>query len=271
MAIKIKNLNFCYSSTQRGLIDINLNIKAGKKTAILGVNGSGKSTLIYHLNGTTLPQKGTVEVLNMNVEKKRLAEIRRQVGLLFDYPDHQLFSTTVYQDIKFGLDNFKYPEREKHDLILKIADDLNIKDLLDEVPFQLSLGQKKKVAIAGLIVLNPNIILCDEPFSGLDGYTLIYFKNLLDEWVKRGKTVIFSTHDVDLTYEWADEVVVLKEGKVINSGPTSEILTNDETYIEAGLVKPMLYNLFKDEKFKPKNVNEAKKILSNLSIKHNAL
>ncbi|NLY46882.1 MAG: ABC transporter ATP-binding protein [Tissierella sp.] len=271
MAIKIKDLNFFYPNSRRGLLDVNLNMKSGRKTAILGVNGSGKSTLLYHLNGITLPQTGSVEVLNLNVEKKNLSEIRRQVGFLFDYPDHQLFSTTVYQDIKFGLDNYKYPEKEKNGLIMKVAEDLKINDLLEYPPYQLSLGQKKKVAIAGLIVLQPSIILCDEPFSGLDGYTLIYFKELLDHWVKLGKTVIFSTHDVDLTYEWADDVVVLKDGRVIKTGTTSEILTNEETYKEAGLVKPMLFDLFADEKLKPRSIDEAKKYLSSFDLKHNAL
>mgnify|MGYP001019029049 CR=1 FL=1 len=270
MAIKIKDLSFYYPNSRRGLVGVNLNIKAGRKTAILGVNGSGKSTLLYHLNGITLPQTGSVQVLNMNVEKKNLSEIRRQVGFLFDYPDHQLFSTTVYQDIKFGLDNYKYPEEEKHDLIIKVAEDLKIIDLLEYPPYQLSLGQKKKVAIAGLIVLEPNIILCDEPFSGLDGYTLIYFKKLLDRWVEGGKTVIFSTHDVDLTYEWADDVVILKDGQVIKTGTASEVLTNEEVYKEAGLVKPMLFDLFEDVKFKPRSIIKAKKGLSSLFSRHNA-
>ncbi|NMA02927.1 MAG: ABC transporter ATP-binding protein, partial [Clostridia bacterium] len=113
MVIKIRDLSFTYPNNRRGLIDINLDIEKGKKTAILGVNGSGKSTLLYHLNGITLPQKGRVEVLNMEVKEKNLREIRRQVGFLFDFPDHQLFSTTVYNDIKFGLDNYRYPEKEK--------------------------------------------------------------------------------------------------------------------------------------------------------------
>ena len=144
MAIKIKDVSFCYPNSRRGLEGVNLNIKAGRKTAILGVNGSGKSTLLYHLNGINLAQTGLVEVLNMNVEKKNLREIRRQVGFLFDYPDHQLFSTTVYQDIKFGLDNYKYPEGEKKTLITKVAEDLNIDDLLEYPPYELSLGQKKR-------------------------------------------------------------------------------------------------------------------------------
>ncbi|SDK90722.1 energy-coupling factor ABC transporter ATP-binding protein [Natronincola ferrireducens] len=262
MVIKIRDLSFTYPNNHRGLIDVSLDIESGKKTAILGVNGSGKSTLLYHLNGITLPQTGSVEVLNMDVKEKNLRKIRREVGFLFDYPDHQLFSTTVYRDIKFGLDNYKYPEKQKDECIRKAARALRIEELLEYPPYQLSLGQKKKVAIAGLIVLEPSIILCDEPFSGLDGYTLIYFKELLNDWVKEGKTIVFSTHDVDLTYEWADNVIILRDGKVLKSGTASEVLTKEETYLEAGLVKPMLYDLFQDSEYKPQNIREAKEHLS---------
>jgi len=261
MVIKIRDLSFTYPNNRRGLIDINLDIEKGKKTAILGVNGSGKSTLLYHLNGITIPQKGTVEVLNMEVKEKNLREIRRQVGFLFDYPDHQLFSTTVYNDIKFGLDNYKYPENEKGELINKAAQDLRIEELLDYPPYQLSLGQKKKVAIAGLIVLAPSIIVCDEPFSGLDGYTLLYFKELLNEWVLDGKTIVFSTHDVDLTYEWADNVIVLREGKVLKTGTVEEVLNKEDTYSEAGLVKPMLYDLFAQSNYRPRDMALAKQYI----------
>lgn len=264
MVVKIKNLSFTYGNNRRGLEDVSLDIKGGKKTAILGVNGSGKSTLLYHLNGINIPQKGSVEVLNRELKKKNLSEIRRQVGFLFDYPDHQLFSTTVYNDIKFGLDNYKYPEDEKEQRIRKVARDLKIEDLLEYPPYYLSLGQKKRVAIAGLIVLEPDIIVCDEPFSGLDGYTLLYFKELLDDWVKEGKTIIFSTHDVDLTYEWADNVVILREGRVLERGTVSEVLTKDGIYHEAGLVKPMLYDLFGESDFKPRSILEAKDILRKL-------
>mgnify|MGYP001079249325 CR=1 FL=1 len=266
MVIKVRNLSFTYPNNHRGLSDVSFEIEQGKKTAILGVNGSGKSTLLYHLNGITLPQTGSVEVLNMEVKEKNLREIRRRVGFLFDYPDHQLFSTTVYRDIKFGLDNYKCPETEKEERIKKAARALRIEELLESPPFQLSLGQKKKVATAGLLVLEPSILLCDEPFAGLDGYTLLYFKELLNDWVKEGKTIVFSTHDVDLAYEWADYVIVLREGKVIKRGTASEVLNNDQTYLEAGLVKPMLYDLFQSYEYKPKNIKEAKAYLKKLVI-----
>lgn len=264
MAVRIENLTYTYPNNRTGLADINLSIRPGRKTAILGVNGSGKSTLLYHLNGIFIPQQGSVEVLNMPVNEKNLREIRRQVGFLFDYPDHQLFSTTVYQDIKFGLDNYRYPEKEKYDRILQVARDLKIEHLLDYPPYQLSLGQKKRVAIAGIIVLEPNLIVCDEPFSGLDGYSLLYFKQLLDSWIEKGKTIVFSTHDVDLTYEWADDVVILREGKVLKAGPVSEVLTDEEIYAQANLVKPMLFELFQNQEAKPRNLEEAKKYIRQL-------
>ncbi|MGI6679861.1 MAG: energy-coupling factor ABC transporter ATP-binding protein [Dehalobacterium sp.] len=267
MVIKIRDLSFTYPNNRRGLTDVSLNIEKGKKTAILGVNGSGKSTLLYHLNGITIPQTGSVEVLNMDVKEKNLSEIRRQVGFLFDYPDHQLFSTTVYGDIKFGLDNYKYLEHEKKELISNAARDLHIEELLDYPPYQLSLGQKKKVAIAGLIVLEPSIIVCDEPFSGLDGYTLLYFKELLDDWVMRGKTIVFSTHDVDLSYEWADNVIILREGQILKSGTVEEVMNKDETYAEAELIKPMLYDLFAHSSYKPRSIPLAKEHLKNLDPK----
>lgn len=263
MAIQIKNLNFVYPNGRRGLNNVNIHIKPGKKTAILGVNGSGKSTLLYHFNGINLPQKGSVKVLDMEVREKNLRQIRREVGFLFDYPDHQLFSTTVYQDIKFGLDNYKFAESAKEKLILKAACDLKIQELLDCPPYQLSLGQKKKVAIAGLIVLSPSIIVCDEPFSGLDGYAMIYFKELLDDWIQQGRTVVFSTHDVNLSYEWADEVVILKDGEILKSGSAAEVLADGEVYKQAGLIMPMLYDLFAGIRDKPKNVEEAKKYIKN--------
>lgn len=258
MAIKVTQLSFTYPSNHRGLSDVNLEIEAGKKTAILGVNGSGKSTLLYHLNGINLPQSGSVKVLNMEVNKKNLKKIRREVGFLFDYPDHQLFSTTAYRDIKFGLDNYNFPEKDKADLIQQMAHYLNIENLLEEPPFQLSLGQKKKIALAGILILSPSIIVCDEPFSGLDGQSLQHFKDLLSDWVAMGKTIVFSTHDVDLTYEWADHVVILEKGKMVKCGTVSEVLMSESTYLETGLNKPMLYDLFQQSEHKPRNILEAK-------------
>lgn len=258
MAIKVRNLSFTYPNGQVGLIDVNLDIEEGKKTAILGLNGSGKSTLLHHLAGITLPQRGRVEVLGREVCEKNLRAIRRELGFLFDYPDHQLFSTTVYQDIRFGLDNYRYPEVEKDERIRRISKALHIESLLELPPHQLSLGQKKKVAIAGLMVLEPSLLFCDEPFSGLDGYTSAYFKELLDALVAEGKTIVLSTHDVDLSYEWADRVIILKEGELLSSGPAREVLGEEEIYQKSNLTRPILYELFQDCDHRPRNMAQAR-------------
>ncbi len=256
MAILVENLSYSYPNGIKALDDISLEIKRGKKTAVLGLNGSGKSTLLQHFNGISLPQTGRVKILGMESNKKNLNMIRQKVGFLFDYPDHQLFSTTVYKDIKFALDNFGCEEKEKERRIREVSEHLAITELWDKVPHQLSLGQKKKVATAGLLVLKPEIVVCDEPFSGLDSLALEYFKNLLDSWVAEGKTIVFSTHDVDLTYEWADEVLILKQGRIICSG-TVDIMTSQAIYEETGLKEAMLYSLFKHRKEKPRSLSEA--------------
>lgn len=256
MAVLFKDVSFKYEKGNYALKEIDLKIETGKKTAILGLNGSGKSTLLNHINGIFTPTEGEVKVLGMKVEKKNLNEIRKKVGFLFDYPDHQLFSTSVYKDIKFGLDNYDYDNSEKEKRISKVLKLLNIEDLKNSAPQDLSLGQKKKVCVAGLMVLDPEIILCDEPFSGLDGFFTKAFKKILDDWSNEGKTIIFSSHDVNLCYEWADEVIILSEGKVVEMGKVEELMTKSELYEKTNLEKPILFSLFEKSENKPRSIDE---------------
>ena len=261
MAIKVENLTFEYPDGRIGIKDLNLSIESGKKTAILGLNGSGKSTLLYHFNGINMPQIGNVEILNLRLDDSNIKKIRRRVGFLFDYPDHQLFSTTAYQDIKFGLDNYSFPEEKKDGLIKSIANELDILDLLDKPPYQLSLGQKKKVAIAGIMVLKPDLLVCDEPFSGLDYPSIKFVKNILDKWANENKTIVFSTHDVNLAYEWADNLIIMQNGTIITSGKSHDVLQNYDLYKETDLEKPYLIELFENYKLVPKDLEEAKKLI----------
>ncbi len=268
MAINIHQLTYRYPNGNIGLYNISAHLSKGKKTAILGLNGSGKTTLLSHLNGSLLPQEGSIDILGLSLEKKNLREIRRKVGFLFDYPDHQLFSTTVYADLKFGLDNYGYPEEKKEDLIERVSKTFGLEELLSRSPHQLSLGQKKKVATAGVMIMEPELILCDEPFSGLDGLGLSYFKELLDYWVKEEeKTLVFSTHDVDLSYAWADEVILLKEGELLYQGKAEEVLQDERVYEEVELEKPFLLRLFQGRKEKPRTIEEAKKCIEMLERK----
>ncbi|OWZ83846.1 energy-coupling factor ABC transporter ATP-binding protein [Natranaerobius trueperi] len=260
LAVEINDLNYIYPNKTPALTKINLKIKKQKKTAILGTNGSGKTTLIYHLNGTLLNEDGTLKVLDHFVNKKNLHKIRQIVGLLFDNPDNQLFSTTVYGDIAFGPRNLKLDQQEVNKEVEMAMKKVGIEEISNRPPYNLSLGQKKRAAIAGLLAMNPQILACDEPFSGLDPSISKQLRTILDDLKEQGTTLIYSTHDVDLTYAWADEVIIMKEGRVLDSGPVS-ILRDEELMQKSGLPLPTLARLFKHSKFNPRTIEEASKFI----------
>ncbi len=162
------HLSYVYPDMTPAFEDINLQIKEKKKTAILGVNGSGKTTLIYHMNGVIPAQQGEVKIQSLPVDKKHMQEVRKKLGLLFDNPDDQLFSTTILNDIAFGPRNLKLDAATVHQRAMEAMDRVGIRDLAERPPFSLSLGQKKRAAIAGLLAMKPQILAFDEPFSGLD-------------------------------------------------------------------------------------------------------
>lgn len=261
MAILIKDLSYTYPDGRQALKNINAEFQTGKKTAIVGLNGSGKSTLLYHLNGTLLPQAGSVTVLGEAVCKKNLNSVRKKAGFLFDYPDHQLFLTTVYEDIGFGLKNIGQNKSEINAAVDKILADLNIGHLKEYPPYQLSLGQKKICAIAGVLVMEPEIIICDEPFSGLDSKVKANFKAILDDFSARGKTIIFSTHDQEFCYEWADNVFIMHKGKIIAEGDAVTVFNDAKTLEKAGLVMPKLARLFGSRTPAPRSVEDALRIV----------
>lgn len=255
-ALKINNLSYTYPDGTPALHKINLNMKSQKKTAILGANGSGKTTLIYHINGTIPAQEGSVKVLDSLVCKENIHEVRRIVGLLFDNPDNQLFSTTVYGDIAFGPRNLRL-DRETVDMRVKTAmNKVGIEELAERPPYSLSLGQKKRAAIAGLLAMKPQILACDEPFSGLDPAACEKLREIFSELKEQGTTLIYSTHDVDLAYAWADEIVVMKDGQVLETG-RSELLQDEKLMENACLPLPILAELFKNSRYKPRTVKEA--------------
>jgi len=257
MIVQITNLSYTYPDGTQGLRDIHLQIPAGRRTAVLGMNGSGKTTLLYHLNGTFLPQQGQVKVLGTQVTKKTLASLRRQVGFLFDYPDHQLFATSVERDVAFGPRNFGFPASEVDTRVKESLAQVNMENLREKPPYQLSLGQKKRAAIAGVIALEPPLMVCDEPFSGLDANAQEQFQKILDQWVKEGRSMVFSTHDIDMAYAWADDAVVMAEGQVLAHGSVGEVLEDLVMLQAAKLKPPMLVQLFARHLQKPRNMTEA--------------
>ncbi|ABR46752.1 cobalt ABC transporter, ATPase subunit [Alkaliphilus metalliredigens QYMF] len=262
-AIMIEGLRYNYPDGTLAIDNISLTIEKQKKIAFLGANGSGKSTLLHHLNGLIIPQEGSIKIMGNVINKKNIREIRKAVGMVFDNPEDQLFSTTVYDDVAFGPRNLGYDEDAVHDCVNKALSLVGAKELQQRPPYNLSLGQKKKVSIAGILAMNPEIMVLDEPFSGLDPYSLEQLLCILERLYKEGNTLIISTHDVDLAYSWADECVILRDGKLLAHGSTQ--LLEDKSLMEkAKLQVPNLYSIFKDTPLRPKNSEEGRALLGKL-------
>lgn len=265
--ITIEGLSYRYHDGTAALQDIRLNVEKNRKLAILGANGSGKTTLLMHLNGLLLPQTGRVQIFGETVAKKTLRDIRRNVGILFDNPDNQLFSTTVREDVAFGPYNMGYSEREITRRTDQAIASVGIGNLAEKPPHNLSLGQKKKAAIAGLLSMNLELYAMDEPFSGLDPQSVDEFLEILNDLHRRGNTLVISTHDVDLAYAWADEIVILAEGRVAAAGGHG-ILHDEAILATSRLCVPALVRLFADTEYRPRNPQEAKECISRMAFSH---
>lgn len=179
--------------------------------------------------------------------------------MLFDNPDNQLFSTTVYEDIAFGPRNLELDEEEVKLRVIK-AMEIVITDLAERSPYNLSLGQKKRVAIAGVLAMEPELLVFDEPFSGLDPRLANQLSYLLDKLHEEGKTIIMSTHDVDMAYAWADRVIILAGGELLAEG-SSDLLRNEQLMRKAFLEVPMLVKVFDGSGLYPRTPEEANKML----------
>lgn len=262
-SIEIENLSYRYQDGTQALKGIGLSIPLKKRTVFLGANGSGKSTLLRHLNGLLLPQKGSITIAGKTLNKKTADEIRKTVGLLFDNPDNQIFSPTVENDVSFGPSNLRMPKDEIARRTAEAMEKTDITQLKERSPYNLSLGQKKRCAIAGVIAMTPDILLMDEPFSGLDPVSLRQFLRTLDDMFAHGMTQIMSTHDVDIAYEWAENVVVMCAGELLAVGGT-ELMHDEELMTRAGLTVPLLPRIFGGCERIPRNSEEARTLLESL-------
>ena len=237
MAIKINHLSFTYLKKSPNQVDalkdVSLEIPEGKITTIIGHTGSGKSTLIQTLNGLLLPTSGTVEVGEYLVtpkknKNKKIKELRKHVSIVFQFPEYQLFEETVEKDVAFGLKNYGLKEDEAinkaHIALNKVGLD---ESFYKRSPFELSGGEKRRVAIAGIIAIDPDILVLDEPTAGLD---LVGSKIILDlilELNKSGKTIILVTHDMNIVMNYADHVVVVNDGQIAFEGTPSKLFSGD--------------------------------------------
>lgn len=234
--IDIKNLSVQYDQDVLALKNINLSFDHGCYV-IVGKNGSGKSTLLQTIVGI-VDKTGEINIDGLVVEKRNLIEIRKKVGFVFQNPDHQLFMSRIYDDIAFGLVNQKLPQNEIEQRVQAIAKQLHLESLLNRSCHKLSGGQKRLAAIASVLVMDPDIILMDEPSSFLDPESRRKIIQLIQSL---SKTLIIVTHDLDMALDIADYVILLNEGNVVSQGKPEDILTNKELLEANGLELPYCY------------------------------
>ncbi|MDI3501867.1 MAG: cobalt/nickel transport system ATP-binding protein [Thermoanaerobacter sp.] len=265
------DVTFEYSDGTKALDGVNISIEKGKKTAVLGPNGVGKTTLFLHFNGILKPKSGKILYNGEEIKYNRteLTKLRKNVGIVFQNPDIQLFSASVYQEISFGPMNLGYPENIVKEKVEKAMKQMRIIDLKDKPTHFLSYGQKKSVSIADIIAMEPEVIILDEPTVYLDPKHVQEIMGLFDKLAEEEKTIILSTHDVDFAYPWADYIYVMRKGKVVAKGEPAVVFTNEKELDWSDLRKPMLLEIYEILKEKgimngsniPKNIEELKKCI----------
>lgn len=245
--IKAEDLYFSYDDAKsHSLCGLSLEIERGKKVAFMGANGAGKSTFFLCLNGIHRPASGTLYIDGKPVDysKKGLLDLRSKVGIVFQDPDNQLFSASVFQEISFGALNMGMAKGEAERAVMEVIKTLEIEPFMEKPTHSLSGGQKKQVSIADVLVMAPEVIILDEPASSLDPKHTIIVNGIVDLMVERGITVLMSTHDVDYAMQWADEVVLIADGKTLAHGSPREVFSDDNLLAKTNLKKPAAMELF---------------------------
>ena len=258
--LSTENLSFTYPDGTQALKNINIEIEKGEKVAIIGPNGAGKSTLFSHFNGLTEPTSGCVkkEGKPISFEKDELLKVRQKVGIVFQDPNDQLFAPTVKEDIAFGPMNLglSYDEVEK-----RVEDALKMvgmENYGDKTPHHLSGGQQKRIAIAGIIAMKPELMILDEPTAGLDPDGVEKVLNILNQLNEEGMTLIISSHDIDMISKYADKIFVLYNGEIIESGNKNKIFSDMELLKKAHLRTPITTEILYNLKESGLNVNTEK-------------
>lgn len=248
--METENLSYTYPDGTKAIDDISISLREGERISFVGRNGSGKSTLFLLLNGTLRPTGGRILYRGEEIGygHSELRDLRKKVGIVFQNSDDQIFAPTVYQDIAFGPVNLGYSEEETEKVVNRMLDYFGIRNLKDKPPHHLSGGQKKRVAIAGILAMDPDIIILDEPLSNLDPLGADEILGILNELNHFGKTVIISTHDVDLAYRWSDTVYLLSKGKLVDSGKAEDVFRKEKQVRESSLKTPVIAEIYKELK-----------------------
>lgn len=238
--IKVENVYFTYPSGSQALAGVTLEIRDREFVAIMGENGAGKSTLVKHFNGLLKPLKGEVLIDGVNTRKASVAELSRNVGLVFQNPDHQLFCETVEEEVAFGLKNFGFMSdviNERSEWALQFLD---LAKYRNSSPFMLSGGERKRVALASVLAWDPKIIVLDEPTIGQDYAQKEKLRQFIIKLNEQGRTIIMVTHDVEFVADCSPRVIIMSKGRVVADGGAREILTNSELMLKASILPPQI-------------------------------
>lgn len=256
MAIKFKEVDYIYDQDMpyafKALDNINLEIEKEKITAIIGETGSGKSTLVEHLNALLIPSNGTLEIdeylIDSKKKNKKLKDLRKKVGLVFQFSEYQLFEETVLKDVAFGPLNYHDDENTAYAKAKEALKLVKIDEsLFNKNPLELSGGQKRRVAIAGILAMNPSVLVLDEPTAGLDPVGSDEMINLFMSLNKElKKTIIIVSHNNEIVYKFADNTILLNKGKVIYSGNTVDLFNNNSIVNQYDIKLPKVIE-FKNE------------------------
>jgi energy-coupling factor transport system ATP-binding protein len=241
--ISVENVTFHYTGGQDVLRGVDLEIKDGEFVAVMGENGAGKTTLVKMFNGLLKPDHGVVKVDGVETSTKSVAQLSRDVGLIFQNPDHQLFAETVAQELGFSLRNFGFSEEVIQRRVTTLLNALDLERYEKSSPFVLSGGERKRVALAAILVWDPKHVIMDEPTIGQDYLQKDRLRNFIVQLVSQGKTIVIVTHDVEFVAECKPRVVLLSKGKVIADGPAASILTDPSIVEQGSLAMPQISTL----------------------------
>lgn len=242
--LEIRDLTYRYETGTQAIDGVNLKIRTGERIAVLGANGAGKSTLFLNMNGVLSPDRGEIFLHGEKVNKKNINALRKKVGIVFQDADNQIIASTVLAEVSFGPMNLKLARPEVARMVDEALDYMELNEFRDRPPHYLSGGEKKRVSIADIIAMRPEVIIFDEPTASLDPVNAGMLEEVLEKLGSENKTIIISTHDVDFAYRWAQRVLVVCGGKVLRDGTALEVFSDTETLKKAHLKRPALMDIY---------------------------
>lgn len=268
--LRLQDAGFSYYAGRRALAHVNLEIHAGERIAVLGPNGAGKSTLFLLMNGVCPLSEGKIFYRGTEIHKKNINELRKRVGIIFQDADTQIIAPSVRGEISFGPMNLKLSEAEVEARVAHAVSFMNLRGFEDRPPHYLSGGEKKRVSIADIIAMAPEVFLFDEPMASLDPSHAALVETLLADLSGQGKTLLVSTHDVDFAYRWAERALVFRNGALTADGTPPAVFSQESLCREANLKCPTLLriermleqkNLLKEKGRAPRTVEELEPLL----------